>query len=233
MRGLPPRKIQVVKTAGNQKVDFGWLRRSEPVSRVWGLDRGKPIDRHYIELFLQKSASHIRGRVLEFGDDEYTRRFGKEVSARDVWNVVEGNPITTIVGDLASADHVPSGIFDCIICTQTLQLVFDLRSVVATLHRILKPGGVLLATVPGISQISRFDMDRWGDYWRFTAASVSGLFGRYFPQSHLELQSHGNVLSAVAFLYGLAAAELSVRDLDRRDSRFGMLLTITARKPAD
>lgn len=217
----------------NHELDFGWFRRSEPVSRVWGLDRGRPIDRHYIELFLQGSASRIRGRVLEFGDDEYTRRFGREVKARDVWNVVEGNPTTTIVGNLASADHVPSGIFDCIICTQTLQLIFDVHSAVATLHRILKPDGVLLATVPGISQISRFDMDRWGDYWRFTEASVSALLGRWFPQSNLQLGTHGNVLSTIAFLYGLAASELSAQELDHQDSRFGTLITISATKAPD
>ena len=48
------------------------LRRTEPISRAYGFDRGTPVDRHYIEAFLQRhapspdySAGDIRGRVLE------------------------------------------------------------------------------------------------------------------------------------------------------------------------
>ena len=41
--------------------------------------------------------------------------------------------------------------------------------VMKTLTRILKPGRVLLTTLPGISQLCRYGMDRWGDFWRFSA----------------------------------------------------------------
>ncbi|HSC25950.1 MAG TPA: hypothetical protein VLD67_01675, partial [Vicinamibacterales bacterium] len=40
---------------GIDALDWGDLRRSNPVSRNWGYDRGTPIDRHYIHEFL---ASH-------------------------------------------------------------------------------------------------------------------------------------------------------------------------------
>ena len=103
-------------------VDFGQLRRLTPISREFGYDRGLPIDRYYIEQFLSTNASDIRGRVLEMGDDSYTRKFGADrVQQADVLHVVEGNPRATIVADLTCADHVPSDIFDCIILTQTLQ----------------------------------------------------------------------------------------------------------------
>jgi len=39
--------------------------------------------------------------------------------------------------------------------TQTLHLIYDVRSAIRTLHRVLKPGGVLLATFPGISQTEK------------------------------------------------------------------------------
>src|SRR5207302_1422674 len=114
-----------------------------------------PIDRYYIENFLARHDSDIHGRVLEIGDDAYTRRFGgSRVTKSDVLHVAEGNPKATLVADLAQADWVPSEIFDCIIFTQTLQFIYDVKTVVRTLFRILKPGGVLLATVPGISQLS-------------------------------------------------------------------------------
>jgi hypothetical protein len=50
-------------------VDFGDLRRVRPISRAFALDRGLPVDRHYIEHFLAAHAADIRGRVLEIGDD--------------------------------------------------------------------------------------------------------------------------------------------------------------------
>src|SRR5678815_732023 len=117
-------------------------------------DRGQPVDRHYIENFLGRNASDIRGPVPEAGDATYTRRFGGAlVSRSDVLHVNNGNPDATIVADLAHGHAIPSGAFDCVILTQTLHLVYDVRAAAATLRRILAPHGTCLITVPGISQI--------------------------------------------------------------------------------
>src|SRR5262245_9564385 len=157
-------------------VDFGHLRRVTPVSREFGYDRGKPVDRYYVENFLARQAGDIQGRVLEIGDAAYTRQFGGErVTISDVLHVEAGNPAATIMGDLTHADHIPTNTFDCFILTQTLQFVYDVQAALQTTYRILKPGGVLLATFPGISQISD---DRWADYWcwSFTSLSAQRLF---------------------------------------------------------
>ena len=163
-------------------VQFGSLRRIKPVSRVSGFDRGLPIDRYYIERFLYTHNSDIRGHVLEVGDDTYTRRFGgNRVTKSDVLHVGLGNAKATIVADLTCADHVPSYIFDCIILTQTLQMIYDVRAALGHLYRILKPGGVLLASSHGISKINRReDVDPWGEYWRFTAQSSGDSSKRLF-----------------------------------------------------
>jgi len=210
-------------------VNFGDLRRLEPFSRDWGYDRGSPIDRHYIENFLASHTADIRGRVLEIGDDEYTRRFGGDrVSTRDVLHVTEGNPKATISGDLASAPHIPSGAFDCIILTQTLQLIYDTRAALSTCFRILKPGGVLLATFPGISQI---DAGEWGNtwYWAFTTQSAKRLFEEVFT-GLVEVESHGNVLTSISFLHGLALEELREEELSHTDPQYQMLITVRALK---
>ena len=131
-------------------VRFGGLRRLTPISRHYGYDRGRPIDRYYIRTFLARRSGDIRARVLEIGDDSYTRQFGSlRVTHSDVLHVSRDNPKATIVGDLASADHIESDAFDCVILTQTLHLIYDVRAALVTLHRILRPGGVLLATFPG------------------------------------------------------------------------------------
>jgi SAM-dependent methyltransferase len=205
-------------------VRLGFLRRLQPISKVFGFDRGFCIDRYYIERFLFAHASDIRGRVLEIGDDTYTRKFGGDrVTQSDVLHAVEGNPKATIVADLTCADHIPSDTFDCIIFTQTLQFIYDVRAAIRTLYRILKPGGVLLATFPGISQISRYDMDRWGDYWRFTTLSAKRLFEEVFPSGNVEAQAYGNVLTAIAFLHGLASEELRQKEMDYRDADYEVL----------
>ncbi len=211
---------------------LGSLRRLEPISRVFGTDRGQPIDRYYIEQFLSAHASDIRGHVLEVGDDAYTRKFGGErVTKSDVLHAVAGNPKATIVADLTFADNIPSGTFDCIILTQTLQVIYDVRASLRHLYRVLKPGGLLLATFPGISQISRYDMERWGDYWRFTTLSTWRLFEEVFPPAYLKVQAYGNVLAATAFLYGLATQELRQEELDHRDTDYEVLITVKAAKP--
>lgn len=213
-------------------LSFGSLRRLEPVSRQFGLDRGTPIDRYYIERFLASNQEGVRGRVLEVGDSVYTRRFGgARVTQSDVVHAEPGNPNATLVADLARGDELPSDAYDCVICTQTLPFIYDVRDAVRTLHRILKPGGTLLATVPGISQISRYDMDRWGDYWRFTTLSTRKLLLDFFPEAALDIRAHGNVLVAVAFLNGLAAEELTAAELDHTDPDYEAVITVRATKP--
>ena len=134
---------------------FGTLRRTTPLSDHWGYDRGTPIDRFYIESFLQEHRKDIRGRVLEIKDSTYTDRFGRDVTQRDVLDIDPTNPRATIVADLAAANAIPADQFDCFVLTQTLQFIYDTRAAVASAYRLLRPGGVLLATVPAISRIDR------------------------------------------------------------------------------
>ena len=62
-----------------------------PISRLWGSDRGLPIDRYYLERFLERHAGDVRGHVLKLYDDSYTRLLGGErVTRSDVLNVSKG-----------------------------------------------------------------------------------------------------------------------------------------------
>jgi SAM-dependent methyltransferase len=208
---------------------MGSLRRTTPISREYGFDRGTPIDRHYIERFLSAHAGDVAGRVLEVGDDEYTRGFGGgRVTSSDVLHAAEGNPSATVVADLTDAPQLESGAFDCVICTQTLLLIYDVRAAIATLHRILAPGGVLLVTAPGVSRICRPEAEQWGDWWRFTSMSLRRLLEERFGAGQVTVEAHGNVLSAAAMLYGIAAEELRAEELAAADPDYEVTLTARA-----
>ena len=215
---------------GPGRVRFGDLRRTTPISRHFGFDRGQPIDRYYIERFLTRNAAAIGGRVLEVGDDSYTRRFGADrVSSVDILHVHAGNSRATIVGDLADARVLPANAYDCIVLTQTLQLVYDVRAAVRSLHRALAPGGVVLVTTPGISQIDRGEWkDTW--FWSFTAASLRRLFVEVFDEPAVMIEQYGNVFAATAFLQGLAVEEVAAADLDAFDDAYPVIVAVRARK---
>ena len=215
-------------------VRFGSLRRLEPIDRDYGFHWGQVLDRYYIEGFLDKFSADIHGRVLEIAENTYTVRFGgARVVRSDVLHFVSGKPNATIIGDLTKADHIPSNSFDCIILTQTLQFIYRVGPAVETLHRILKPGGVLLATSHGISHISRTDMDAWGEYWRFTALSLRKVFSEVFPESHITVSAYGNVLTAIGFLHGLTAGEFRREELDHQDPDFEVILGARVVKPSE
>jgi SAM-dependent methyltransferase len=209
----------------------GDAARVAPISRNFGFDRGTPVDRYYIESFLSKHGDDIRGVVLEIGDDAYTRRFGGErVERSEVLHADGSNPRATIVGDLQDPACLLPGSFDCIILTQTLHLVFDMGAAIDTLHRALKPGGVLLLTVPGITQVDT--SGEWGGswYWSLTSLSIRRLLERRFPSAEIDVAVHGNVFAAAAFLYGLAVEELSPADLDVNDASYPVTVAARARQ---
>jgi SAM-dependent methyltransferase len=215
-------------------VRFGSLRRLEPISRDWGDDRGGPIDRYYITGFLDRHREDVRGRVLEIAEDVYAKWFGDDrVSRIDILEYRKGeHPRATFVGDLTGAPHLPSGAFDCVILTQTLQLIYNLEAAVGTVHRILRPGGVALVTLPGITPVNRQDSESWGNQWcwSFTALSARKLFEKHFAPEEIEVETFGNVLAAASFLYGLGRGELTRRELDHRDPDYEMVITLRARK---
>jgi SAM-dependent methyltransferase len=208
---------------------LGTLRRTTPLSRHWGADRGTPVDRYYIERFLEAHRADVRGRVLEVKDGGYARRFGREVSAVDVLDIYPANPEATVIADLTAADGIPANSYDCFILTQTLQFILEPRAALAHAFRVLRPGGVLLATVPTVSRVIR-EFDYLSDFWRFTTASSTALFSERFGAGQISVAGRGNVLASIAFLAGLAAEELSRRELEIDDPDFPVLVTVRAAK---
>lgn len=207
-------------------VDFAALRRLTPISPIFGMERGQVIDRYYIEKFLDEHRSFVKGRALELGDATYIRRYGDgQVTQTDVLSYVPGGTETTIVADLTHCPHIRDNTFDCIIFTQALQMIYDLSAAMSELNRILKPGGSVLLTTHGTSKIARrLGRDDWGEYWRLTGQGLERLVAETMPGCDCHLRVYGNVLSASAFLYGLASEDLTPAELDFSDPDFEVII---------
>jgi SAM-dependent methyltransferase len=222
----------------------GWLRRLwrpnralcrfflplQPVSREFGADRGQPLDRYYIEHFLSTYQADITGDVLEVEESIYSRKFGQQVRSFNTLHITEKVTPETIVADLSQPELLPQNRFDCFICTQTFHYIYDIDRGVEGTYRLLKPGGVLLATMPTVSQKSVSDDKPWKEYWRLTSDAAERAFGHIFGPEHVTVEAYGNVLVAVAFLLGFAAQDLPRRKRDVYDPHYQCLVAVRAQK---
>ncbi|WP_242922456.1 glycosyltransferase [Pontibacter liquoris] len=237
-KNTPAFGLKLLQKMGLQKrgkpaigqVALGDFARTSPFSTQFGYDRGGPVDRYYIENFLRAEGESIKGRALEIGDNEYTLLFGgPRITQSDILHVDATNPKATFVGDISDAPQLPSNTFDTIVLTQTLHLIYDFRAALATCHRILKPGGTLLLTVPGITPI---DHGEWKEtwYWAFTDKAMRRLMADAFPQGNIAVETYGNVFAATAFLYGMGLPEVPKVKLDHHDPHFQVIITVKAVK---
>ena len=201
-----------------------------PVSDHFGDDRGTPVDRLYIDSFIEANRGLIKGRVLEVASATYSRRFGSDVASFDVLHYEAGAPHATLIGDLSAPSTLPESRFDCFICTQTIHVIYNYMDAIRGAYRLLAPGGVLLCTLSGIAQISRYDMDRWGDYWRFTTLSAQRSFSEVFGDQNVTVDYGGNCYAAINFLRGIALEELDKKKLAVKDANYPIVISIIATK---
>jgi SAM-dependent methyltransferase len=210
---------------------WGNLRRLRPFSDRYGFDRGLPVDRFYIETFLERNRRAVRGRVLEVKDAAYTRRFGgASVTESDILDIDPDNPDATLVADLCEPGSLPTGAFDCFLLTQTLQLLPDVDRGLENAWRALAPGGVLLLTVPTVARVDRHVSDI--DFWRFTPRGLAEVIDRSCADAEAAVESFGNLVAAIAFLVGLAARELRAEELAHADPFFPVVAAARVEKPA-
>lgn len=209
--------------------DFGL----EPATSDWGFSRGLPVDRPYIEAFLERHAEDIQGRVLEVGNNSYTRRFGgTRVTTSDVLDITETNLRATLIDDITNATTIASESFDCLIFSQVLELIRDVKAAMREMYRILTPGGVALITVPGISQISPLVEEAAAWSWSFYPETFRWLLIEAgYDSLELEIESRGNLKTTIAFLAGLAQQDLEYNDYSIDDPSFPLIVTARAVRP--
>lgn len=202
----------------------------EPISNIFGMERGLPIDRYYIEKFLDENSQYIKGTVLEVDGREYTLKYGSNIERSISMHVCDTSGENSIIANLETGEGIIEGLADCFVLTQTLLCIFDVRTVAENTVRFLKRGGVALITVSGITQISRYDMDRWGHYWSFTTASLKRLFEECKDVESVEITAYGNVKSSASGLYGLAVEDMDEADLIYHDDDYQQIIAAVVKK---
>ncbi len=198
-----------------------------PISDKFGFDRGKPIDRYYIDNFIEKHQDKILGHCLEVHDDAYLKRFGaSKVTVSDVVDIDTSNKLANIYCDLTYAQNIADNTYDCLVITQTLGLIPDHGQAIKQLHRILKPGGTLLLTVSTMGPYIK----NGNGYWRYSPKSVAYLLEKYFKKENMHIDTYGNALAGQAFWVGMAAEEFEPEQLNFKDERFPVIVTAVAFK---
>lgn len=206
---------------------WGNLRRVRPFSDNFGFERGTPLDRYYLHGFLDRHRSLITGRVLEIQNSDYTRRFGQTVHAAHSIDIIPTfNP--TYVCDLAQSGHViPDATYDCFLLPNTLCVLRDIEGCLRHALRVIRPGGVILATTAALVPLT----GDAPDYWHLSAAGWREVAGRAWGRAgDFHIEAHGNCLAAVAAMLGLAHEELDPSELDVNDPRFPVLVTVVCRR---
>jgi len=201
-----------------------------PISRVFGVDRGTPVDRFYIETFLESHRMCFQGDGIEIGEVRYLNKFGLQLSSKRALVFEASQSMSELHGDLTQLDSLPFEVADVFICTQTLNFIFDVSKAIMGIRKILKQDGVALVTVAGVCQISRYDADRWGDYWRFMPQSIYRLFVEQFGKEQVEIFVFGNSYSAHSLLHGFSLEECNRNKLLVSDADYPVVIALKITK---
>lgn len=223
---ISPIRAIIMRKIKSKNNYFLATRNLKPVSYKFGFDRGKPIDRYYIEKFLEENKNLIKGNCLEIVDNSYTLKYGnKKITKSDILDNNFKNKGATIHGNLKKLIMISDNTYDCLIITHTLGMIDDYETAIRECHRILKPGGALLVTLSSFSPV-------WDEYtmWRFTVSAAKYVFGKYFKKQNLIVKSYGNVLVGQCFWVGLAMEELTKKELNYNDPHFPCIITIRSIK---
>jgi SAM-dependent methyltransferase len=200
---------------------FGLYQELQPYSRDFGFHLGTPIDRFYINSFVKSYKNDIQGTVYEIGDDQYSKRYAQKNSRIIILNENNRHKLSVQVDLNGKNPHIYNTA-DCVILTQTLNFVYNFHNAINEVLNILKSGGVCLITVAGISQISRYDMDRWGDYWRFTDLSVRKMLEK--SSVNYTVEHFGNYYACANFLAGVPLKNINLDLLNFVDTDYQLII---------
>jgi ubiquinone/menaquinone biosynthesis C-methylase UbiE len=190
------------------------------------------------------------GRVLDFGcyDGYIGSRLARQVGAFPVEVDISLVALQKIKSDDALNLQLvvndgkglpfPDAVFDTVVCSEILEHVTDLESLMSEIRRVMKPGGKLYATMPNqldrvlpvLRPLCRRVDEIEGHLRRLTADEFVGLAGQNgLRVAHL--RHRGFILSALWYrtlIYNDRFKERAVSMIDQDDRRASRILRSTA-----
>ncbi|TRU96281.1 MAG: methyltransferase domain-containing protein [Microcystis wesenbergii Mw_QC_S_20081001_S30D] len=216
-------KIGLLSVA-THSLNWGDLKKSVPICHVFGLTRGKPVDRYYLNKFIQEIKPQIVGKILEIGGTSKDKDFyGINLgSSYQIMNIEPGLGID-IVGDAHDGSIIKPESFDSIITFNVLEHCYAPWQVVENIYTWLKPGGKCFVMVPSAQRLHAIPRD----YWRPLPDAFAWMFRKFSQQ---KLYVYGNPISVIASYHGIATEELTTEELDAFHPDFPVATCIVAQK---
>ncbi|MBK1987560.1 class I SAM-dependent methyltransferase [Sphaerospermopsis aphanizomenoides BCCUSP55] len=216
-------KIGLLSVA-THSLNWGDLKKTVPICQAFGLTRGKPVDRYYLNKFIAEIYPQITGNILEIGGIPKDKDFYQvnPGSSYQIMNLEPGLGID-IVGDAHDVSMIQPESFDSIITFNVLEHCYAPWQVVENIYTWLKPGGKCFAMVPSAVRLHATPMD----YWRPLPDAFAWMF-RNFSQKKLYV--YGNPISVIASYHGIATEELTTEELDAFHPDYPVATCIVAQK---
>lgn len=207
------------------------------------------IDRTLLTAFIERNAHLLQGKILDVGGQD-GKRYRAFFGHAESFTVLD--PDASAKPDIvAGAESMPLGdaSMDAILCCEVLMYIRDIRKAVDEMTRVLKKGGVLMATVSFMATPAHRD----GYYWQFAPDGIKELLSAHFKDIRVErrggfrcqqlqnrerhlilkydLYGHrfiGRLFSGMFHVLGTYAAWRDARDTSDATQAFTMGFCITA-----
>lgn len=206
------------------EIDWGQLRRLTPICPDFGISRGTPIDRHYLNQFIAEIRDLVQGDTVEIGGNDGNKDvygFTRTSGYRGL-DITEA-PGVSLVGDAADPGIIPANSLDSVIAFNVLEHTARPWQVVDNMRHWLRKGGRAYCMVPSAQRLHGAPED----YWRPLPAALREMFGAWSEQT---VYQYGNPLSVVASLMGVAAEELDAPELSTYHPGYPVASCVVARK---
>lgn len=147
--------------------------------------------------FLVANRALLRGKVLDVGCGQMPFRHlvpanaaytGIDIPAADSFGMDRHADIIEFDG---TTIPFPDNHFDTVLCTEVLEHAINPAALIAEMHRVLKPGGALVMTVPFAARVHHIPYD----FHRFTRYALAQMFGGF---GRVTIEERGNDLAVIA-----------------------------------
>lgn len=204
-------------------LNWGDLRRRQPMCQFFGFMRGTPVPDYYLKRFVESIREDVIGVTLEIGGEKKNREmFG--FSKVTEYRILDLPGLSDdIAGNANNPRTLPENSFDSIVIFNVLEHCEKPQAVVDNIHRWLKPGGRVFVLVPSAQKIHPAP----GDYWRPLPQALQSLFKAFRKQ---EIRTYGNINTVIASFHGIAAEELTTEELDFNHPDYPVVSCLVAEK---